>query len=219
MVKLGITIPTINRADLLVNLVSSLGKQEDDFEICYIIDNGHQGLSSNRDKFVISTEDKNLGVSGSWNKGISHIFNTTDCTHVLVLNDDIVLGQDQLKPIIEVIENNLDKWFLVGPYYWSVFVMSRECTKYMSYSKNKYFDEAFFPAYFEDNDFYRRITLLDPTKYLPNVSAFSPESYINSGSKQKDPHLTDNFPKNKSYYISKWGGEPQKERFITPFNR
>ncbi len=221
MVKLSILIPTINRADLLGDSLKTLAEQKEYFEELLIIDNGNQtiiGPSILYDKIRVLTSNHNLGVSGSWNLGITELFKNSEITHVLALNDDVSLGTTQLKEIAETINSNLDRWFLVGPYYWSVYAISRDGAKNMQYEPNKYFDEHFFPAYFEDNDFHWRMRQIDESKYLGNVSSFTPEKYINSGSLQKDPTLNRTFEQNRRYYISKWGGAPSWEVYKKPFN-
>jgi hypothetical protein len=47
----------------------------------------------------------------------------------------------------------------------------------------------------------------------------NPIIYRNSMTIQKSPELNSGFEKNKQYYISKWGGQPSQETFITPFNQ
>lgn len=222
MSRISILIPTINRADLLLNSLLTLADQTEYFEKLLIVDNGHQRFripSELSGKIGIIESKNNLGVSGSWNLGITELFKADDfVTHVLVLNDDISLGSTQLQDIIEVLDANPEKWMFVGPYYWSVYAISREGAKAMEFKPEQYFDERFYPAYFEDNDFHWRMRLIDESRYLGGVSAFSPEKYINSGSLEKDPSLNKTFDQNKRYYISKWGGAPGRERYRTPFN-
>lgn len=221
MANISILIPTINRADLLLTSLLTLAEQVNDFNKILIIDNGHQRFRIPEElsgKIGIMECPSNLGVSASWNVGITSLFEDESLTHVLVLNDDISLGTTQLKEILEVLDANPDKWMLVGPYYWSVYAISRDGAKAMELEPGKYFDEQFYPAYFEDNDFHWRMRLIDESRYLGGISAFSPEKFINSGSLAKDPTLNKTFDQNRRYYISKWGGAPGRERYRTPFN-
>ena len=54
-----------------------------------------------------------------------------------------------------------------------------------------------------------------PIVYEKELNA---EIYNNSMTIQKEPHLN-NFNNNMNYYISKWGGMPNEEKYYTPFNR
>jgi thiol-disulfide isomerase/thioredoxin len=79
------------------------------------------------------------------------------------------------------------------------------------------FDENLYPAYFEDNDYLYRMKLANimvekSMKLVPLVMRHS--SSIN-----KDPKLNKDFIKNKNYFVDKWGGEPNREKFKKPFNK
>lgn len=216
--RLTIVIPTINRADLLAELLESLHWQRDQYFNLMIIDNGNQGIKlPEYMDCVIYHPVKNLGVSGSWNTGAVSAIGQTDW--ILFLNDDINLAKDQLVKIVEVLENNPNKWLVVGPYYWSVMALNMKCVEYLMQNEGYVFDEKFYPAYFEDNDFDRRIKLIDPNLILNPCEEMLPETRRNSMTIEKQPELNMNFDANKKYYISKWGGEPGQEKFSRPFNK
>lgn len=215
--KVSIVIPTINRVDLLEPLLHTLRMQRDEFHNLLVIDNGNQPIKgpSGLD-FLTLKPATNLGVAGSWNTGCMSAFSAVDW--ILFLNDDIDLDIEQLEKINTVLKNNPDKWLIVGPYYWSVFALNMRCVEYLMKTDGYVFDENFFPAYFEDNDFDRRIKLHDPSKILNPCPEMEPKIKRNSMTLAKDPGINQNFDNNKAYYISKWGGEPGKETFTVPFN-
>jgi len=218
MSKFAIFIPTINRKDLLEESMLTLLPQMQQVEYLQILDNGQQKILCEHPKVLLENRSQNIGVQASWNFGIKYAFDR-DIDFLFSLNDDIILNPIQLPEMIDVVENNQDKWLYVGPYYWSVWCISRLGASAMEYAPGKYFDENFYPAYFEDNDFHWRMRLLDETKYLGNVSIFTPKICRNSMSLKKDPTLNSTFQQNKLYYIQKWGGEPGREKFKTPFNK
>jgi GT2 family glycosyltransferase len=80
-----------------------------------------------------------------------------------------------------------------------------------------YTDVNFYPAYFIDNDYVKRI-LVDKIKYcsLGNARFFHFWSRTihqeNGGSTGKY------FGLNRLFYVNKWGGMPEKETFDLPFN-
>lgn len=206
--KLIVGIPTINRADLLNE---SLKKYFEDFietEIV-IVDNGNQDIITRENKFFIYRPFENLGVSGSWNM-IMDYAEKVKATHVLMLNDDVYLGKDEysINSMINVFEKI---HFINSEMNWSSFILSVE-----GYKKIGKFDENIYPAYFEDNDYCYRMRLLGIERL--NTDYLNPVIYRNSQTIQKDPNLNLNFSKNRDYYISKWGGEPNKETFKTPHN-
>jgi GT2 family glycosyltransferase len=206
--KLIIGIPTINRADLLNDALSNYFEDFKNTEIV-ICDNGKQEIITREKNFVIYKPEKNLGVSGSWNM-IMDYAKKVNATHVLMLNDDIYLGKSE-----EEIATIIRLWkpdFLCTELNWCAFILSLE-----AYNKVGKFDENFFPAYFEDNDYFNRMLLLN----VPIIvnSMLNPVVYRNSMSISKSPELNSGFEKNRLYYIEKWGGQPTQETFKTPFNQ
>lgn len=206
--KLIIGIPTINRADLLNEALANYFEDFKDSEIV-ICDNGKQEIITREKNFVIYRPEQNLGVSGSWNM-IMDYAEKVKATHVLMLNDDIYLGKSE-----EEIATIIRLWkpqFLCTELNWCSFILPVE-----TYQKVGKFDENFFPAYFEDNDYFRRMSLADvPIIVNPMLN---PVIYRNSMTIQKSPELNSGFEKNRQYYISKWGGQPTQEKFNTPFNK
>jgi len=224
MKKLNIVIPTINRLDLLLEALNSINKQQEFFEKLLIIDNGNQNILETiknldmviNNKVEVSVQSTNLGVSGSWNLGINKFI---DSDFILFLNDDVVIGTNQLK---EVHENLLDKkqfWLATGNCLWSMFTLSKECWEYFINKDGYVFDVNFFPAYYEDNDFHYRIILTGKPDIHVGAIEMSPVLFRNSMTIKRDRSLNNNFNKNHQYYMQKWGGTPGHEKFRTPFNR
>jgi GT2 family glycosyltransferase len=206
--KLIIGIPTINRADLLNE---ALANYFEDFKTTEIVicDNGKQEIITREKNFVIYRPEQNLGVSGSWNM-IMDYAEKVKGTHVLMLNDDIYLGKSE-QEILTIIR----LWnpeFLCTELNWCSYILSVD-----AYQKAGRFDENFFPAYFEDNDYFRRMLLADVQMIFNSM--LNPITYRNSMTIKKSPELNNGFEKNRQYYISKWGGQPTQEKFNTPFNQ
>jgi glycosyltransferase involved in cell wall biosynthesis len=221
--KLNLIIPTINRKDLLLESLEILDKQVDEFNKLYIIDNGAQDIDAdiqhlkmyNPDKLEIHIPESNLGVSGSWNWGINQ---SLDCDYILILNDDICLDDTQLSRIKEFAVNNYF-WLGTGAFFWSMVLLSKECWEYFLTNEGHVFDENFYPAYFEDNDFRHRIVRLDKSHLHHGDDCLTPVIQRNSKTIQKDPSLNSKFGQNKNYYEKKWGGRPGFETFKTPWNK
>ena len=206
--KLIIGIPTINRADLLNETLAKYFEDFKETEI-FIVDNGNQEIITREKNFVIYRPEKNLGVSGSWNT-IMDYADKVSATHVIMLNDDIYLGKSE-----QEINHIIKLWkpeFLCSELNWCCFILSLD-----AYKKTGAFDEKFFPAYFEDNDYFRRM-LIAGVQMVYNAM-LNPVIFRNSMTIAKDQTLNNNFENNRQYYISKWGGEPAKETFGTPFNQ
>lgn len=206
----AIGIPTINRYDLLQE---ALNKYSSDFPNTYIfiLDNGRQGISRLENNIqVMGGHGMNMGVAASWNILLQHIF-VTGHTHALILNDDIYLGkkeQDIQKAIQDDISCDL---FVSFSYGMCSFIMPKQTVEDVGM-----FDVNIFPAYYEDNDMMYRIKL--SAGRIAKVVELDPFIFRRSKSIEKEPKLNQQYLKNRDYYVEKWGGSPDEEKYTIPFN-
>jgi GT2 family glycosyltransferase len=207
MIKVALGIPTINRADLLNEALDKYRWTWSKRHI-YIVDNGNQEIDDSNPWVHIHRPFKNLGVSASWNWCLKKAFEN-GYTHIAILNDDIV-WEKTIDQIEQFIRDNPAGLYVSGG-TWCCFILS-----YEAFMKVGGFDEGFYPAYFEDNDFCYRCRLAE----IPRVTDhfFSPEVYRNSMTIDKDGSLNTNFDTNKEKFAIKWGGEPGKEKFKVPYD-
>lgn len=208
-IKLVVVIPTINRADLLNE---ALEKYFEDFKETHIAicDNGKQDIITREENFMIYRPENNLGVSASWNMLIDYA-DKINATHVLVLNDDIYLGRTEHE-VKMIIKNNPSADFINSFQNWCSFILKLDMWK-----KAGSFDEEFYPAYFEDNSFDYKMTLVNAEKAW--TSFLDPIVYRNSMTIAKDPTLNQRFAQNRQLYIDMWGGIPTQEKYKTKFNK
>jgi GT2 family glycosyltransferase len=208
-IKLVVAIPTINRADLLND---ALTKYFEDFKDTHIAicDNGKQNILTREENFMIYRPENNLGVAGSWNMLMDYA-DKINATHVLMLNDDIYLGKDE-HVVNYLIKNNTDCDFINSFQNWCSFILTVDAWK-----KAGKFDEEFFPAYYEDNSFDYKMTLIGAKKHW--TSFLDPLIYRNSMTIAKEPSLNSRFLQNRQTYIDMWGGLPNEEKFTTKFNK
>jgi len=126
----------------------------------------------------------------------------------------------------QILEQRLpDKKFIVDAPQFSCYALSiklLDILKEREQGVEEYpgrFDQKFYPAYFEDNDFHYRLKL----KHERGV-ATSDALYYHYGSRTIKENvdvgeISDSYYiQNKQRYIEKWGGEPGKEKFKIPFN-
>ena len=128
-----------------------------------------------------------------------------------MLNDDVYLGKTELE-----INTILRLWgnapFFNSEMNWCSFIMSVE-----GFEKVGNFDENLFPNYFNDNDLFYRMKLLNMDMIY--TAMLNPVIYRNSMTIAKDPTLNTRFLEYRQNYINKWGGIPEEETFTTPFNQ
>lgn len=207
--KFIVAIPTINRADLLNE---ALQKYFEDFKDTHIAicDNGKQEIITREQNFMIYRPEENLGVAKSWNMLMDYA-DKINATHVLMLNDDIYLGRNEHE-IAMLIRNNMESDFINSFQNWCSYILKVDAWK-----KAGKFDEEFFPAYFEDNSFDYKMTLVDAKKTW--TSFLDPLVYRNSMTIAKEPKLNNRFAINRQLYIEMWGGLPTEEKYLTKFNK
>ena len=207
--KLVVSIPTINRADLLNEALEKYFEDFKDIHIA-ICDNGKQNIITREEKFMIYRPEQNLGVAGSWNMLMDYS-EKIGATHVLMLNDDIYLGKTEHE-VRMIIKNNPDADFINSFQNWCSYILKIDMWK-----KVGGFDVEFFPAYFEDNSFDYKMTLANANKSW--TSFLDPIVYRNSMSIAKEPSLNSRFMQNRQMYIDMWGGLPSEEKFKTKFEK
>jgi GT2 family glycosyltransferase len=207
--KLIVGIPTLNRADLLNEALERYFEDFKDTEI-FIVDNGNQQIITREEKFAIYRPESNLNVSGSWNVILDYA-DKINATHVLMLNDDVVLGRTEHE-IKMLIKNNPDVPFINSLMNWCSFILTID-----GYKEIGGFDESYFPNYFNDNDYCYRMRLLGLERL--NTSFLNPLIYRNSMTIAKAPSLNNRFMEYRQNYINKWGGLPMEEKYLSEFNK
>lgn len=205
----AIGIPTLNRADLLV---PSLMKYIYDFpEVnIYVLDNGNQEIPNfaKVGKTVLIKSEKNIGVGPSWNVLCRKIYENHE--NALILNDDIYLGK-KTENIFSIISKYPSQFITATP-DWCAFIIGKNI-----FERVGEFDECFYPAYYEDNSYAYRMKLKGINHCL--TPYLNPEIYRVSQTIDKDKSLFEYRTKNKKLYIEMWGGLPEREKFIKPFNK
>jgi len=205
----AIGIPTLNRVDLLTPALIFYLRDFPKVHI-YVVDNGNQGIKQRlgvgSPYIHIINNETNRGVSASWNQLCDAIFENH--SHALILNDDIYMGSDTAE-ILELILRY--KGFMRSTQDWCSFLISKS-----TYKTVGRFDENFFPAYYEDNDYEYRLKLEKiPVQQEPKLN---PYMYRSNSTSEKDKNVKINTDKNRQYYVNKWGGAPNKETYNKPFN-
>jgi GT2 family glycosyltransferase len=183
--------------------------------------------------------ESNMGTARSWNYGIADGLDK-GADYVAVLNNDIVCHPECLDRLAHRMERGdvalataLDvRGEVASPEElatisaeskdgvpesehpdFAAFVLSRTCWETVGT-----FDEDFFPAYFEDNDYHRRIMLAGLRAVV-----HPPAMFYHFGSRTQNesgaaPVVSGSmFERNRDRYLRKWGGLPGAENFHVPF--
>jgi GT2 family glycosyltransferase len=204
---LALGIPTINRKDLLEEALAVYAETFKHRHI-YIIDNGNQEISENPPQIKVFNAGTNLGVAASWNAIIERQAGL-GYTHILILNDDVVLHR-KAQEIEAWLEHNPADFYHCGSY--CSFIIP-----FKTYQTMGKFDENYYPAYYEDTDYNYRLKLAEANVVTTEI--ILPEVLRTSKSGEKDKSLYDKVFECRKHYEQKWGGAPTHETFTTPFNQ
>lgn len=207
-------VPVLNRYDLLANLINSIndGSIQPD-EIC-VIDNG-----GNFTKFIEAMPSNvrvyqygNIGVAGAWNKIIDGLEDNDIC---VISNDDLEFSTDTYERFCNASGEFISCNTVGDLNKFSLFRITKRCI-----DRAGKFDEEFFPAYFEDNSYQRKMLLSGVVEntIFSNVKHLGSQTIKRLNPMQLDEHHA-NFLKNKAMYKLMWGGDIGSERFTTKFNR
>lgn len=238
--KLILGCPTLRRYDLLGGMIRSAAAGARAPDRYYVIDNGGELFANGKPDWlpldevtvVLSTGEvvrrpaavsidvpgENLGCARSWNTmAKTLLFN--DDTALLLTGDDVKFAPDTIAAMMSEMEKTKADFLTVEPGGFSCFMVRRTV-----FEKIGYFDEQFWPAYFEDNDFYRRMKLCPQGVVMAHVETAKYE-HVNRGSQtlasftpQERLQHNDRFKTNRARYVAKWGGLPHEETFDEPYN-
>lgn len=188
-----------------------------------IIDNSSDGagtlyltpLTHKFSNVFILPQMHNMGVAASWNIAMT----TINTDYMIIANDDIEVEPYTIERLVEAAIKTPNEVFFSGDgsmaNAFSLFLLTQR-----GYKAVGPFDEVFYPAYFEDGDYARRMMLKG---YVINKVAGATYSHVGSSTIRRYTQTEmqahhESFRGNQAYYIRKWGGLPQQEEFTTIFN-
>jgi len=190
----NLTVPVLNRYDLLDRMIASI-----DYPVyeLLIIDNGGEldkiRFNENLINVHIVNLPSNLGVAGSWNLGIK-LFPHHD--RWFFASNDMVYLPGALQRLSEARRDEITLSDMFP--FWHTFSVGEEVVRRVGL-----FDEALYPAYFEDNDYQRRA--VHKNVHIRSVSI--PTQHENSSTIGADSGLREknavSFQNNAIYYNNK----------------
>lgn len=136
---------------------------------------------------------------------------------LIICNDDIIFRPGTLKRMREdhIRVGTPNYTVMLSSADWSCFMINPiEC-----WARVGRFDEAFYPAYYEDADYDRRLKLAGPAArecYYPVIHTGSATINAYPEDEMETRHHRF-FRRNQNYYIAKWGGLPGEEIYRQPF--
>ena len=190
----NLIVPVLNRYDLLDRMLASI-----DYPVyeLLIVDNGGEldGIRDNENLINVNILNmpSNLGVAASWNLGIK-LFPHDD--RWFFASNDMVYLPGALESLSEARRDEITLSDMFP--FWHTFSIGEEVVR-----KVGLFDEALYPAYFEDNDYERRA--VHKNVHIRSVSI--PTQHENSSTIGADRGLREknavSFQNNAIYYNNK----------------
>jgi len=167
--------------------------------------------------YVIIRNGANIGVAKAWNQIIRTCLSDPEFKYVFIMNNDLILNEHSLDPLIEFVEAHADYGIVSGINTkehkveegrisdgccdFSAFLLCRSCIE-----KVGLFDENFVLAYFEDNDYHERVKRAGVKSCMVWWSPF-----YHIGSRTITEGGVDHvaaFERNREYFKRKWGFVP-----------
>lgn len=150
-----LSVTTINQVDSFQKFIKSIDYPIKTFSVLcnsysfdYFLEIKKICNNSFVGEFIISYCPYNMGCSSSWNY---HIKMNPECDYWIFSGDDVTLGKGDLERI-NTKSKLYDVTFSDITTKYSFFSLSKNCLR-----KVGFFDENIHPAYFEDDDYDRRI--------------------------------------------------------------
>jgi GT2 family glycosyltransferase len=215
--RIFVGVPVLNRLDLLARCLDHIDVPAD----VLIVNNnsidetfrselrdlaGRRGLE-------VHDQERNRGVAASWNYILAAGIGWGR-EIVFIGSNDTFLHPGALAAMLERIRGSREDELIWHLHAWNFFAMHTEAV-----SRVGWFDENFYPAYREDQDYqYRCDVLAGVRRVAPNLGA----EHFESQTIRSDPEyhrlaVEIHLGLNTQYYERKWGGPPGAERFTSPF--
>jgi Methyltransferase domain/Glycosyl transferase family 2 len=215
--KLG--IPTLNQYASVNRLIESVERGSLVPESYIVIDNGggyepRAEWEMLRGRIEVVRPGQNIGVAASWNR----LLDMAGAESIAISNDDVVFGPETFRTLFDAAK----RFPFVGAVGgWALFAQSPECTKRVGY-----YDELFYPAYYEDCDYLLRMRRAGVEFHdIGWVGAtHDGEATTKSATEEERALIADGRERNYSYFVTKWGtdsprwGNPDVKNFKDPFN-
>jgi len=173
-----------------------------------------QPLQSEYPLIILDTTVRD-GVARSWNI----LMEAAGSDYTIISNDDVEVHSNTFRAIIDAAESQKNNVFFAGSGH-SGNAFSLFLVRYAFWSEHR-FDEYYWPAYFEDNDYAETMARLGHKIITVNTAAYA---HVGSSTiaRYSGPEMVEHhkqFQKNRAYFAHKWGGLPgEPGLYEIPFN-
>jgi GT2 family glycosyltransferase len=174
-----------------------------------VVDNSEGGLEPVLAKrlFRYLRTGSNLGCSASWNVGREWAIRSEV---PLVILSEAVVFRDSGRCALDLAQSTSKSIGVRALQAWHLVALHHETLR-----KVGSFDVGFWPIYFEDTDYERRMSLDGVGMVVRDVR----EWYSDKGHARswREGWVEVDYERQEAYYAAKWGGVPGEETFEFPF--
>jgi GT2 family glycosyltransferase len=194
-------IPIYTNEHLADNCISGI---DVDWRHLIIVDNSKESFCKKYEGrgATIYYYPENIGVARAWNMGLK-----ADCDWTFFIGIGAVFPNGFSEVLAEL--KNASDYALITDLAFHCNAISRKTVGAVGY-----FDENFYPAYYEDTDYVRRMQLAGIEIKATQIAGYSA---LQANSTESDQGLPVHYLNLEKYYIEKWGGKPGEEKFDKPF--
>jgi GT2 family glycosyltransferase len=165
----------------------------------------------------------NRGLARSWNEGVLEA-RTQQADVVLVVNEDLRFGAGDVQRLAEAAVGHREHYLVTGRAChesnarWSTSEFACFAINPIGWETLGCFDENLFPVYYEDSDYRRRARLahLSPWNCAETAMIHGGSQSLHQAAVAQQNQVT--WSRNREYFRRKWGGDPDHETFLHPFN-
>lgn len=207
-------IPTLFCRDLLHKCIESILAGSALPRAIYVVDNSdgtrmEPWVPHPSKRIRVIRPNANLGVARSWNL----LHSLTQPAPLIITNDDVEIGHNLFEKMLACPE----PWVSGSGHQMGCVFLLRE----KLWTEVGRFDETFWPAYHEDNDYGYRMLLKGYKPHCPMSDGYrdnGPSATKAAFNQGELNHFNNCFNAGRAYYVRKWGGVPHLETFTIPFN-
>lgn len=171
----------------------------------YIVDNSKEGFAHKYKNIASEHHPENIGIGRGWNVGLRKCVDE-QLDYAVILSASVVF-EDGMSDFVAMLENNHDPHGMETQHAWHMIAIGRKTVE-----KIGFFDENFYPGYYEDSDYIRRMELagihnpMSTTNRLPKVDI---KAGYQGWALTIKRGLKVNMEACRDYFVEKWGYEPR----------
>lgn len=241
--ELSIILPVLNCLKYTMRMIPTI-KTKYPYALILIDNASNDGTKDifksygKKENVKVFINKRNIGCAASWNLGIKTAIEDFDSRYFFIPNNDTLLHPLVIDNLIDLIKDSTiglatatdvsgkipiaEEVFNLLP---SVKSQITDCPDFSCFMLKKetiekvgYFDEKFYPAYFEDNDYHYRLRLVGLRGVKTDKALFYHYGSRTIKEGQEIKTISNlGYTINCDYYSQKWGGQPGNESFKIPF--